>query len=257
VEDRRDLKRALARADLILHYQPIVEPRSGKVVSAEALLRGKQDDRREWDIVHVTTEAERGTDIFELERWVIEQACQDAAEWQRHGLENLALNINLSAREFQNEEFLPTLDAAVSASGIDPAQLNLEFTETASIHQPSIAEKVMDRLRERGFPVWLDDFGTGHSSLAWLKWFPVDGLKIPGLFVRDVVDDRRCRIIVTGLIDVARRLDVTVVAEGVENQRQLDFLLEGGIDLIQGFFLYRPLPVAELRRTLSELRRVS
>lgn len=116
--ERRNLRRALAHEDLHLHDQPIVDPRRHEVVSAEAFLRGREDDRRDWDVASVTATAEQNTDIFELERWVIEQACRDAARWPREGLEDLSLNVNVSAREFQNREFLPSLDRACSGAGL-------------------------------------------------------------------------------------------------------------------------------------------
>lgn len=250
MRDRRNLARALAREDLVIHYQPIVDPRDGRPVSVEALLRGREGDQRELNISDITSSAEKTEDIFELDRWIINQAFEDAAGWRKRGLPRLALNLNLSAREFQNRQFLPTLDKAARATGIEPALVHLEITETASIHDPAKAESVMTRLGQRGYRIWLDDFGTGHSSLEWLKWFSVEGVKIPRPFVIDLLSNRRSEAIASAICRLAGELKIRVAAEGVENRKQLATLRAMGINLAQGFLFYRALSPGELETTL-------
>src|SRR5687768_12734563 len=149
--ERRDLRRALTNGDLHLHYQPIVDPRTGNVVSVEALLRGREDDQRDWNVAAITAEAEKSADIFDLDRWIIEQACMEAAMWQRGPLANVVLNLNFSTREFQNPEFISHLTRETARNGVDIRKINLEITETAMIHDISNAESVVIGLQKHGF----------------------------------------------------------------------------------------------------------
>jgi EAL domain-containing protein (putative c-di-GMP-specific phosphodiesterase class I) len=252
--ERRDLQRALANGDLHLNYQPIVDPRTGNVVSVEALLRGRDDDQRDWNVAAITAEAEKSSDIFDLDRWIIEQACMEAAQWQRGLLADVFLNLNFSTREFQNPQFVHHLTRETGSAGIDVRKINLEITETAMIHDPSNAESVVNELQEHGFHLWLDDFGTGHSSLLWLKWFEVQGLKIPSQFVTDLVSNDRCRAIVDGVVLIARTLGIDMVAEGIENREQLNLLLEKGVNFFQGFYFFKPMPAEELQSRMTEVR---
>ena len=252
--ERRDLRRALTNGDLHLHYQPIVDPRTGNVVSVEALLRGREEDQRDWNVAAITAEAERSADIFDLDRWIIEQACMEAGLWQRGALGNVFLNLNFSTREFQNPEFVNHLTRETERNGVDKKKINLEITETAMIHDSSKAETVVHELQNHGFHIWLDDFGTGHSSLLWLKWFQVEGLKIPSQFVTDVVTDDRCRAIVDGVLLITRALRIETVAEGVENKAQLNLLREKGVNFFQGFYYFKPMPANELQSRLTEVR---
>lgn len=250
MRNRRKLGRALSQQDLVIHYQPIVDPRDGRAISVEALLRGRDDDQRELNISDITSSAERTEEIFELDRWIMNQAFEDAAGWQKRGLPRLALNLNLSAREFHNRQFVPTLDKAARAKGIEPALVHLEITETASIFDPAEAEAVMTRLQQRGYRIWLDDFGTGHSSLEWLKWFSVYGVKIPRSFVGDLLSNRRSEAIASAICRLAGELKTRIAAEGVENRKQLTRLRAMGITLAQGFLFYRALSPEELETTL-------
>lgn len=252
--ERRDIFQALKRGDLVLHYQPIVKP-NREAVSVEALLRGRHGDRRDLNITALTKDAEDTSKIFELDSWVFQRACRDAATWQRE-LPELGINVNVSAREFQNEDFLPMLEDVMRKSGLSPAKVDLEITETASIHDPGNARDVVTELQQRGHQIWLDDFGTGHSSLEWLKWFRAAGVKIASGFVKDVTTDLRGRAIVSAVTAMARDLGIAVVAEGVENQDQLAILTGYGVGLFQGFLFYQPLSLEELLKTLTNERSI-
>jgi EAL domain-containing protein (putative c-di-GMP-specific phosphodiesterase class I) len=234
--------------DLTLVYQPIHDARSGAIWGCEALLRQRRSDGelREASIITEAAEESRGPQLFQLDSMLVKRAYSEAARW------NVRLNVNLSPREFQEGNVIERLTRLVTSCGIDTHKVNLEITETSYIDQPEETMDVLLAIRELGVGLWLDDFGTGHSSLTHLQHFPVDGIKLSGAFVRPLPEDRRCAAIVRSLISLAHELELKVVAEEVETQAQLDFLLELDCDLIQGFLFSRPMtPEAFVRRLAS------
>jgi EAL domain-containing protein (putative c-di-GMP-specific phosphodiesterase class I) len=240
------LKQALADDRLVLEYQPIVRATDRRPVAAEALLRWRWPDEEVDSLGDLLAAAEHSPVIFALETWAMGICFQDAASWQSGPLAGMRVNLNLSAREFRRADLLPRLGRALQRTRFDPAQLTLEITESSAIHSPDDAIRIIERLQDMGVQLWLDDFGTGHSSLAWLSWFPIAGLKIPGLFAERVISDERCATIVAGVVAMADRLGLRVVAEGVENEAQLSRLIEHGCDELQGFLLGGPQRPEEL-----------
>lgn len=259
--DERDKQAALDRAlsdeqTLVLLYQPIHDARTRAVYGAEALLRQRREDGtlREAAIIHEAAEESCGPELFRLDHILVRKAYTDAALWQ--SLQpGVRLNVNLSPREFQEGNVIARLGSLVTSCGIDTTTVNVEITETHYIDEPEKTMDVLRAIRDLGIHLWLDDFGTGHSALTHLQHFPVEGLKLPGAFVQPLPGDRRCRAIVAALIHVAHELGMQVIAEEVEQQDQLDFLLEHECDLIQGFYFSRPMAVGDFEQLLS--RRVT
>lgn len=251
---RRKIDSLLHGEKLLLHYQPIFATRTRAIASAEALLRVADDRGNVVRGGEIAGEAEDTGEIFALQERVAWSAFHDAAQWHREGARTMRLNLNLSARQFCDASLAEKLGAMIDDSGVDAGSLNLEITETSYIDDRKTVARTLRRFADRGIQLWLDDFGTGHSSLTHLREFPVHGLKIPGEFVSGLVADSRTRTIVAAVIALAKSLEVEVVAEGVEHPAQLDALRELECDYIQGFLLSAPLTLAELIRTAAHER---
>jgi EAL domain-containing protein (putative c-di-GMP-specific phosphodiesterase class I) len=246
------LDRALEEKEqLVLLYQPIHDARTRAVYSAEALLRQRREsgELREASIIHETAEENCGPELFALDHFLVKKAYTDAAHWQSFA-PKVRLNMNLSPREFQEGHVLDRLTALVTSCGINTHAVSIEITETSQIEDPEATADVLRALKELGISLWLDDFGTGHSSIDHLQLFPIDGIKLPGAFIQPLPDGDRTRIITRNLIHLAHDLGLPVIAEEVERQDQLDFLLELGCEYIQGFLFSKPMAVEELERML-------
>jgi EAL domain-containing protein (putative c-di-GMP-specific phosphodiesterase class I) len=246
----RRLKEALAADRFVLHYQPIVDAQDGRAVSAEALLRWRHPGQDQAAITELLQSAERSPVIFKLENWALDQALQAARRWRDAGLV-LRVGVNLSAREFPRADLGGRLRYRLSAAGLPPSALALEITESSAISDFDAAADRLERLAAMGIELWLDDFGTGHSSLEWLSRLPTHGLKIPGTFVKRLFEEPRCQVIVRRAIEMAHDLGLRVVAEEVETAQQRDYLTACGCDLFQGFLFHAALPREELPRALA------
>jgi EAL domain-containing protein (putative c-di-GMP-specific phosphodiesterase class I) len=249
---RAGVRRALNQKQLVLFYQPIHETESRKIVSAEALLRSRRPGGEIRSGVPLTITAEEGPDLFRLDSWTMKRALRDAATWQHKGIRDVRINVNLSAREFQEGDVSTRMKKLVTGYGAATDQINLEITETSYIDQPNRTKRVVDELRELGVQLWLDDFGTGYSSISHLLHFELDGVKVPETFIRDLPASNRCRSITKAIIDLAHDLDMQVIAEGVEHDDQLAFLREWRCDYIQGFLFSRPMPIDEFVDLLTQ-----
>ena len=246
----RRLKEALLGNRFVLHYQPIVDAHDGRVASVEALVRWRIPDQQQESIPELIQSAERSPVIFKLENWALDQALQAARTWLDAGLSGLRVGVNLSAREFPRADLGRRIRARLSSAGLPPSALALEITESSSMSDFGAAADRLERLAATGIELWLDDFGTGHSSLEWLSHLPTHGLKIPGTFVERLFTEPRCQVIVRRAIELAHDLGLRVVAEEVETREQRDFLTSCGCDLFQGFLFYAALPAEELPRAL-------
>jgi EAL domain-containing protein (putative c-di-GMP-specific phosphodiesterase class I) len=249
-------KAALDRAlddkeQLVLLYQPIHDARTGEIRAAEALLRQRRQsgELREASIIHEAAEESCGPELFRLDHFLVQKAYTDAAGW-RSELPGVRLNVNLSPREFQEGNVLERLSALITSCGVDTGAINIEITETSYIAEPEQTMDVLEALKKLGVHLWLDDFGTGHSALTHLQHFPVDGIKLAGAFIEPLPGDRRCRAITRALIALAHELGMSVIAEEVERQEQLDFLLDLDCDLIQGFLYSRPMALEQFEELL-------
>ena len=240
------LERAIAENRLQLHYQPQIGLADGRLVGAEALLRW-QDDARGWisPAEFIPVAESRGMmDI--LGAWVLREAARQLQTWGNQGLAFCGtLAINVSAKQLDADNFVATTCGIMETFGIDPRQIELELTESALMIDADKAVELMAGLKERGFALAIDDFGTGYSSLIYLKRFPADKLKIDISFVRDMLSDNNDHAIVTTIIAMARNLGLKTVAEGVENQDQVDALKALGCDEAQGYHCGAPVPAAE------------
>ena len=249
---QKALDRALDESeDLVLVYQPIHDARTAEVRSTEALLRQRRESGEMREASIITKTAERGPEIFVLDSITIRNAFVDAARWMRKA-PSVRLNINLSPREFQEKDIVPRLERLVGGCNVDMTRLDLEITETSYIHDPEGTVAILEDLKRMGVGLWLDDFGTHHSSIEHLKHFPIDGLKIPGDFVKGLPTDRRSVAIVRGIVGMAHDSGIKVIAEGVERRDQLDFLLAHNCDLIQGFLFSKPMLLADFEDFVTQ-----
>lgn len=250
----RGLRRALATDELKLHYQPRLDLRTGRVVSAEALLRWTSPELGVIAPTEIIPIAEETGLIQNVGRWALATACAEARSWDEQGGEKLGVSVNVSAHELRNEEILRAVKSALWESGLEAGRLELEITETALMRDERTAVAVLTELKRMGVRVSLDDFGTGFSSLSLLKSTPVDVLKIDRSFVRDLQNDGDDDAIVGAILAIAGQLKLEVVAEGVETQRQRDLLRNRGCHEMQGFYFAKALPPAEFVALLARLR---
>jgi EAL domain-containing protein (putative c-di-GMP-specific phosphodiesterase class I) len=247
-EALRYLKAAMAERRIVLHYQPIVRAGDWEIENVEALLRWKAPDAEVHELEELIRAAERSPVIFKLEHWTLGEGLRAAAAWRRAGATGLRVNVNLSAREFVRPGLVGRVGRQLRAAGLDPRCVALEVTETSAIHEFGLVAEHLDQLIAMGIELWLDDFGTGHSSLDWLSHLPIHGVKIAGTFVERVLEEKPCQVIVTRVIEMAHDLGVRVTAEGVENEGQRGFLVEKGCDSLQGFLFHAAMPAEDLGR---------
>jgi diguanylate cyclase (GGDEF)-like protein/PAS domain S-box-containing protein len=245
------LRHALGNGELILHYQPKFEIGSSRLVGAEALVRWKHPVRGMIPPIEFIPLAESTGLIVQVGEWVLEQACAQAAIWQRAGLPPFRLAVNVSAREFTAS--LPGRVAeTLRRYRLDAHWLELEITESTLMHDIEHVIAIMDRISALGVALSLDDFGTGYSSLSYLKRFPIDTLKIDRSFTTGIPQDPSDCAIASTIIGMGRKLGHRVIAEGVETLEQLEFLRQHGCDEVQGYLYGKPLPAYEFEKSLRE-----
>ena len=235
------LRRALERSEFLLHYQPKVKAESGELTGMEALLRWQRPGGGLVSPADFIPLLEETGLIVPVGEWVLRSACEQIKKWQAAGLRALPVAVNLSARQVQSAGLLEMVRGVLNETGVDPALIELELTESSLMHNTEAAVSLLHALKDLGLHLSIDDFGTGYSSLSYLKRFPVDALKIDSSFVRDVNTDRDDAAISRAIITMAHQLELKVVAEGVETQMQQQFLVENGCDEAQGFLFSRPI----------------
>jgi diguanylate cyclase (GGDEF)-like protein/PAS domain S-box-containing protein len=249
------LRHAIKHDQLLLHYQPKVDLRSGRIIGAEALVRWNHPERGMVQPVEFIPVAEETGLILLLGDWVLRTACAQARAWQQAGIPALRIAVNVSAREFTAA--LPgRVRDALLHYGLDAAWLELEITESMLMQSIDRVITIMDQIASLGITLALDDFGTGYSSLSYLKRFPIDTLKIDGSFTRGIPGDVNDCAIASSIIGIGKQLKHKVIAEGVENAEQLAYLSATGCDEIQGYFFSRPVTADEFEAMLREDRRL-
>ena len=243
LELESDLRGAIENEEFVIHYQPKVSLRTGKIVDMEALVRWQHPVRGLLSPSEFITAAEETGLIVPLGRWVISEACRQVRRWQDRypGGSAPRVSVNLSARQFQNPDLAEEVAEALRESNLTPFGLELEITETVVMGDAPSTIATLRELKNLGVMVAIDDFGTGHSSLSYLKRFRVDSLKIDGSFVAGLGKDAEDEVIVSGVISLAHGLGLTVVAEGVETEAQKTMIGEMGCDFAQGYLFSRPL----------------
>ena len=244
-----NLRRALDAGQFVLHYQPQIEIASGRLVGAEALLRWNHPTLGLVLPGRFIPVAEESGLIVPIGEWVLREACREAANWQRQGMPDVVVAVNLSALQFKRGEIEMSVTRALDESGLDPALLELELTESILIHDTENVLATVMRLKHMGLKLSIDDFGTGYSSLAYLKRFKVDKLKIDQSFIRDLAKDSDDAAIVRAIVQMARSLGLRTIAEGVEDRHVLDHLRLYRCDEAQGYFFSRPVPAAKFVET--------
>ena len=255
------LRRALERHEFALHYQPLINVRTGAITGAEALIRWTHATRGPVCPDQFIPIAEDCGLIVPIGKWVLRTACEQAQAWRNAGLPLTTMAVNVSAMEFRDESFLTDLFAILGETGLDPRCLELELTESVLMKHAESAASILQTLRDKGVKVAVDDFGTGYSSLSYLRKFPIDALKIDQSFVRQIAHAGDDATIVTAVISMARSLKLRVVAEGVETAQELEFLRAQQCDQAQGNY-FSPALLSEqfarwFKTGLSEKNRVT
>jgi EAL domain-containing protein (putative c-di-GMP-specific phosphodiesterase class I) len=242
----RDLRKALTNKEMELFYQPKIDVKSGKVTATEALLRWKHPTRGVILPNVFIPIAERFGLIVAIGNWVIEDACRQSRVWRDKGL-RMRVAINLSAHQMRQDDIVERITEALTRHKIHPSLLTCEITETAAMEDTKATQETFRRLGELGTHLSIDDFGTGYSSLSYLRKLPAEELKIDRSFIMDLEHSADARAVVDAVIKLAHALGLKVVAEGVENQRQQQILVDMHCDELQGFLFAKPMSARALQ----------
>jgi diguanylate cyclase (GGDEF)-like protein len=249
-----DLRRAIQREEFELHYQPVIKLRDGSIVAMEALLRWNHPERGLVGPLGFIPVAEESRLIVPIGRWVIEQACRQAAAWQELHPDSapVSVAVNLSARQIADPDLLSHIEGSVRANRIDPSNLWLELTETTLLDETSFVERTLESLKGLGVRLVLDDFGVGFSSLGYLKRLPLSMIKLDRSFVENLAEDSHDAAIVRAVNEMADTIGIGVVAEGVETEEQVRMATTLGCGFAQGFHFSEPVPVAQIEGLLAQ-----
>jgi diguanylate cyclase (GGDEF)-like protein/PAS domain S-box-containing protein len=245
------LRHALENQEFVLHYQPQISIHTGKIVALEALVRWNGKDGLIPPADFIGLSEDTGL-IVPLGEWVLHTACEQTRRWHLQGLSPISIAVNISARQFLQNNLIDIVSGVLKDTRLDPKYLELELTESVVMQHPELATEVLRELGSMGIQISIDDFGTGYSSLSALRRFPINALKIDQTFVRDCMIDSDDAAIVTAIISMARSLKLKVVAEGVETEEQLEFLRKQKCDLVQGYLFSRPMPADDLGAILTQ-----
>ncbi|MCW8982522.1 MAG: EAL domain-containing protein [Gammaproteobacteria bacterium] len=251
MEMESELRGAIERDELELHYQPQYDIKLGIITGMEALLRWHHPTLGTIPPTQFIPIAEETGFILAIGQWVLERAVEQTIKWQDMGYENLIISVNVSVRQLEEPDFSLLLRHILKKLPLAPEKLELEVTETMVMHDPKTMIAILNEVKEVGVELALDDFGTGHSSLAYLQRFPFDKLKIDRSFIKNVDNSEDSAAIAKTIGAMARSLHLDLIAEGVETQEQVDFLIDCGCDAIQGFYFSRPVPAAEFEKLLA------
>lgn len=252
VSIEKDLLKAINRNEFSLHYQPKVSLKTGKIVGAEALIRWRRADGKFVPPDVFIPIAESIGLIKNIGQWVLNEACTQNKAWQETGVPLVSVAINVSVKELNHTNYLQQVSDVLVKTGLEARWLGLEVTETVSIDGDEDAIKELIALKKMGVNLSIDDFGTGYSSLSYLKRLPVHEVKIDKSFVRDIKVDADDEAIVTAIIKMSHSLNFIVVAEGVETKEQLSFLKQFNCDVVQGYYIGKPMPSEAFKKLLQE-----
>ncbi len=248
-----DLRHALGRQEFELYYQPQINLLSGELSGLECLLRWRHP---EWGLISpsefIPVLEETGF-IIQVGEWVLRQACVQLSYWQNKGIAPKRLSVNISSRQFDMVAFEPTIRKILVETLAEPSRLEFELTESLLVKNESITFDLLERFNLMGIKLSIDDFGTGYSSLSYLKRFPIHTLKIDRSFIKDVTSDPEDATIVDAIITLARKLNLEIIAEGVETPDQLQFMIAHQCAIAQGFLFSPPIPAREVETFLSNV----
>jgi diguanylate cyclase (GGDEF)-like protein/PAS domain S-box-containing protein len=246
-----NLRQALEKQEFVLHYQPKMNLKTGRISGMEALIRWKSDENKLLYPDTFISIAEESGLIVPIGEWVLRKACSECKMWHDAGFDELTVSVNISPAQFQKQNLEEVISVILSETGLPPRALELELTESTVMKEPELAAKILKNLKSLGISISIDDFGTGFSSLSYLKNFPIDTLKIDKSFIMNLGYDEENSAIVTAVIALAHILKLKVVAEGVETLDQLDFLQLGACDLAQGFYISKPVEINSIREMVG------
>lgn len=246
-----NLRQALEKQEFVLHYQPKLNLKTGRISGMEALIRWKSDENKLLYPDTFISIAEESGLIVPIGEWVLRKACSECKMWHDAGFDELTVSVNISPAQFQKQNLEEVISVILSETGLPPRALELELTESTVMKEPELAAKILKNLKSLGISISIDDFGTGFSSLSYLKNFPIDTLKIDKSFIMNLGYDEENSAIVTAVIALAHILKLKVVAEGVETLDQLDFLQLGACDLAQGFYISKPVEINSIREMVG------
>lgn len=246
-----ELRSSLAKQEFSLNYQPLVDPQTGNIKSCEALIRWLPVDGELISPTEFIPVAEKSELINRIGEWVINEACRQRAEWKEMGLLDFRIDINLSGRQFLQNNFMDILERYLAKYHLSASEIGIELTENVLIQAGKNNSSNLNNLNESGMQISIDDFGTGYSSLSCLRRLPVHNLKIDQEFIRDAPENDSDRCIMEAIVAVGHRLGLKVISEGIETEEQHKLAQEIGCDLEQGFFLHKPMESNELYTLLA------
>lgn len=247
-----NLRKALKKDQFLVYYQPQIDMRTQKIIGAEALVRWQHPELGMISPAQFIPIAEETGLILPLGEWVLRTACQQAKNWYDQLGTRFIISVNLSTRQFQQQDLVSTVDRSLQDTKLPPELLELEITETLGMKNPELTLKTLHELKSMGIHIAIDDFGTGYSSLSYLKRFPIDTLKIDRSFVSDINGDSNDGAIVVAVIALAHSLKLKVIAEGVETSEQADYLLDHGCERIQGYIFSPPVPAQDFESIIKK-----
>jgi EAL domain-containing protein (putative c-di-GMP-specific phosphodiesterase class I) len=242
-----DLQHALAREEFVLHYQPLVATETGGITGVEALLRWRHPEQGMVFPNEFVPQLEELGMMTEVGSWVLRTACAQNVAWQKSGLPPVRMMVNLSSTQFYRSHIASSVQTALEETGLDPKWLELELTETLLLDDSETTIKIMRTLKRLGVSLSLDDFGTGWSSLSYLRRFPIDRIKIDRSFLRDIASEPTAEAVVRSIMNLGRDLGLACVAEGVETSEQLNYFRQQKCEEVQGFLYSPALPEADCR----------
>jgi diguanylate cyclase (GGDEF)-like protein len=242
---------ALDRDELVMHYQPKINLKTGEITGVEALIRWQHPERGLIGPLQFISVAEDCGLMLPIGNWVLRESCRQAKAWQDAGLRPIEMAVNVSSVEFRNEDFLEGVRAILEETGLSPHYLGLELTESVLMQHAEFTVPVLKKLKAMGVRLAIDDFGTGYSSLSYLRQFPIDTLKVDQSFVNGINADTDDATIINAVINMGSNLNHRVIAEGVETVEQVAFLQAHGCDEGQGYYFSRPVPASQFAKLLK------